>query len=342
MKIRRMFLKAEQRTSWIDVLKGVGIILVIVGHINTKGFLTQWIYTFHMPLFFALSGYSLKTFGKNTSFKKFFLKRSKTILWPFVLFRILLFIYWVAIESHFRSFDMGPIWFLIVLYFAELAAYPIFFQKNNRPLCIIVMDGLIGVVWFGLELTLPVNFYTTWFLRFINGLMWYIVGYICGIVECNIKRITLTSSQKKFLVSGFLLFSIIIAYFNPEVSMWSNSYGKSYVLFIFGGIIGSLWLGFVCRWFVINNRFLEYLGRNTITILAVHEPIKRIVLKLTEIGLQYFGIDITVGMLQENTLYSLLIAVMVLVVSSIIVHFLRQIKVCMPIGIRNNLMTFIR
>ena len=49
--------RAEQsRADWIDVLKGIGIILVVIGHVNTKGFLVQWLYTFHMPLFFALSG----------------------------------------------------------------------------------------------------------------------------------------------------------------------------------------------------------------------------------------------------------------------------------------------
>lgn len=41
----------ESRADWIDVLKGIGIILVVIGHVNTKGFLVQWLYTFHMPLF---------------------------------------------------------------------------------------------------------------------------------------------------------------------------------------------------------------------------------------------------------------------------------------------------
>lgn len=76
----------ESRADWIDVLKGIGIILVVIGHVNTKGFLVQWLYTFHMPLFFALSGYILYKFGKNIPFQKFLLKRTKSILWPFILF----------------------------------------------------------------------------------------------------------------------------------------------------------------------------------------------------------------------------------------------------------------
>lgn len=129
----RILLGAE----WIDVLKGIGIILVVIGHVNTKGFLVQWLYTFHMPLFFALSGYILYKFGKYIPFQKFLLKRTKSILWPFILFRLVLFIYWIVIESHFRDFDMGPIWFLIILYLAELVAYPIFYNKKSNSFWIV-------------------------------------------------------------------------------------------------------------------------------------------------------------------------------------------------------------
>lgn len=39
----------------IDVIKGIGIISVVIGH-STTGGLPQWLYYFHMPLFFVLSG----------------------------------------------------------------------------------------------------------------------------------------------------------------------------------------------------------------------------------------------------------------------------------------------
>ena len=279
--------RAEQsRADWIDVLKGIGIILVVIGHVNTKGFLVQWLYTFHMPLFFALSGYILYKFGKNIPFQKFLLKRTKSILWPFILFRLLLFIYWIVIESHFRDFDMGPIWFLIILYLAELVAYPIFYNKKSNSFWIVFVCCFVSVLWFALKLVLPASFLSSWFLRFLNGLIWYILGYICGIVEQDIRMISLASKQKIFLTSLLYLLSVAIGYLNPEVSMWSNSYGKNYLLFMLGGIIGSTWLGFVCKWFVTRNTFLQFLGQNTITILAVHEPIKRIVLKIAEMGTQ--------------------------------------------------------
>ena len=308
--------RAEQsRADWIDVLKGIGIILVVIGHVNTKGFLVQWLYTFHMPLFFALSGYILYKFGKYIPFQKFLLKRTKSILWPFILFRLLLFIYWIAIESYFRDFDMGPIWFLIILYLAELVAYPIFYNKKSNSIWIVSVCCLVAVLWFALKLMLPVNFLSSWFLRFLNGLMWYILGYVCGIVEQDIRMISLASKQKIFLTSLLFLLSVAIGYLNPGVSMWSNSYGENYLLFMLGGIIGSIWLGFVCKWFVTRNTFLQFLGQNTITILAVHEPIKRIVLKIAEMGTQRVGMNVTIAELQENTLCSLVVVAVVFAIS---------------------------
>lgn len=49
------------RDKSVDVLKGIGIILVILGHLDSSriggGFIT-YLYTFHVPLFFIASGYT--------------------------------------------------------------------------------------------------------------------------------------------------------------------------------------------------------------------------------------------------------------------------------------------
>lgn len=45
----------DKRIEWIDVAKGIGILLVILGHTFSMG-KVQPLYAFHMPLFFVLSG----------------------------------------------------------------------------------------------------------------------------------------------------------------------------------------------------------------------------------------------------------------------------------------------
>lgn len=51
----------EKRLNWVDYIKGIGIILVVIGHTTSIGDIWKtWIYTFHMPLFFCISGYLFK------------------------------------------------------------------------------------------------------------------------------------------------------------------------------------------------------------------------------------------------------------------------------------------
>lgn len=66
--------KKNQRIAWVDLLKGIAIIFVILGHIGqgleksgiTSFYsiaLNNFIYSFHMPMMFILSGYLRKGGG---------------------------------------------------------------------------------------------------------------------------------------------------------------------------------------------------------------------------------------------------------------------------------------
>lgn len=48
--------QAQFRLDWVDVARGIGIIAVVAGHVWTRGPMRDAIYSFHMPLFFLLSG----------------------------------------------------------------------------------------------------------------------------------------------------------------------------------------------------------------------------------------------------------------------------------------------
>lgn len=74
----------NKRIEWLDIAKGIGILLVILGHclnINQRSF--HLIFTFHMPLFFLLSGY---VFKDKVPFFKFIGKKFKTLIIPFLGF----------------------------------------------------------------------------------------------------------------------------------------------------------------------------------------------------------------------------------------------------------------
>lgn len=48
--------KAQFRLDWVDVARGLGIIAVVIGHVWTRGPVRDAMYSFHMPMFFLLSG----------------------------------------------------------------------------------------------------------------------------------------------------------------------------------------------------------------------------------------------------------------------------------------------
>lgn len=90
----------SQRIDFVDYAKGFGIALVVVGHTLRgvvgvvfeaapwTGVLDRWIYAFHMPLFFFLSGLFIeravaKPWGVSLGTK------AKTILYPYVIWSVL-------------------------------------------------------------------------------------------------------------------------------------------------------------------------------------------------------------------------------------------------------------
>ena len=72
----------KQRLVQYDILKGIGILLVITCHAGLGGFANFFIYTFHMPLFFFASG----CFFKDYPFAEFLKKNIKQLIIPYFLF----------------------------------------------------------------------------------------------------------------------------------------------------------------------------------------------------------------------------------------------------------------
>ncbi len=75
---------AGQRNHAMDLAKGVGILCVVVGHCAAPDFLTRFIYTFHMPLFFMAAGYFFTANRVEADPWQFVTRRFKGLYVPFV------------------------------------------------------------------------------------------------------------------------------------------------------------------------------------------------------------------------------------------------------------------
>jgi fucose 4-O-acetylase-like acetyltransferase len=89
------------RIDWIDTAKGLGIILVVVGHVMrgltaahvmdssfAVKFTDAWIYSFHMPFFFFLSGLFLFHSATKSSLREFISEKTRMIAYPYVVWSI--------------------------------------------------------------------------------------------------------------------------------------------------------------------------------------------------------------------------------------------------------------
>ena len=80
----------EQRVQWIDAVKGVGILLVILAHISPISNKVFWYLTYgFMPIFFVMAGFTSKSVcGYSEAIKK----KAKRLLVPYFVYGLLLIV----------------------------------------------------------------------------------------------------------------------------------------------------------------------------------------------------------------------------------------------------------
>ena len=71
----------SKRIEWLDIAKGITIILMVLGHSSIPKPISNWIWSFHMPLFFFASG--ICTDFERTGVMDFFCKKVMSIGRPF-------------------------------------------------------------------------------------------------------------------------------------------------------------------------------------------------------------------------------------------------------------------
>lgn len=123
------------RVNYIDFAKAFGIILVVVGHIVDTDTATKiWVYAFHMPLFFLLSGMTMKR--KTPSGRKeagsFVLGKIKALVIPYFIWGILYCNHTLKALRHLlrgsrqalkAAGSLTSLWFLPVLFLAAILLY---------------------------------------------------------------------------------------------------------------------------------------------------------------------------------------------------------------------------
>ena len=75
----------QERNQWMDIAKGITIILMVLGHTSIPDIASRFIWSFHMPLFFLASGW-MTNWRKCSGFGEYLTKKAKGILLPFMVY----------------------------------------------------------------------------------------------------------------------------------------------------------------------------------------------------------------------------------------------------------------
>lgn len=85
------------RYAWVDVLKFLGIYAIYVGHFGERaGAAESFVYVFHVPLFFLVSGF-FATRGRGLTFTGFLVKKATTVAIPYLLFCVIFLAFYVVL-----------------------------------------------------------------------------------------------------------------------------------------------------------------------------------------------------------------------------------------------------
>lgn len=79
----------KKRNDTASIVKAIGIILMVIGHSECPKYLNDYLYMFHMPLFFFCSGYFFKKPKDFYMVRTFVNKRIKGLYLPYIKWTLL-------------------------------------------------------------------------------------------------------------------------------------------------------------------------------------------------------------------------------------------------------------
>ena len=287
-----MATNSNTRIEWIDMAKGVGIFLVIAGHTFAYSN-CDFIYAFHMPLFFFLSGLVFNDKRYDT-FKEITVKKGKQLLFPWIIIYAislcvtLLIPMWRANMSlksmlfelytmNTNTINNSSIWYLVCLFFVFVLYYlfQIVLKKvdDKYVILILLVLGLALLyqrpIYKGVLVKydrLPMKFDTA-----LVGLMFF---YSAFRFKGFWMRL-LNSTNVLWLMFSVLLFAVGV-YFNGASNLNSLEFGNIPLIWYptaFAGIYSTVSLcviisrlsGKIISWF---KDFLKYYGVNSLVIFG--------------------------------------------------------------------------
>lgn len=329
----------NKRISYIDIARAFAILFIVLGHtlVHSEhcGLIFKFLYSFHVVMFFILSGYTFKI-KDNQSFFYFLKNKFIRIMIPYLIWSLLFLIPYILFGSKVSNdldvnstFDLkqllfnimygigsnsalkqnSSLWFLPALFSMEIIYYFIirFIDRNNKlKISVLIVSIVVGYASYYL-----MHFYIPWGLNTVLNLgCFFLIGYL--IMNSNIDNFI----SRWYFTIIFIIIGCVACYFNNTVQCIDYEYGD-YTLALISGFCLSIAFINISK-YINSNKILEYIGKNTMGILVFHKLI--ILIFQTKMG-------IISQLLSNSNLYLEVILSLVIVVLSVITSLVATIIV---------------
>ena len=278
-----VIISSVMRLAWIDKAKGVGMLLVILGHMHYphSDLVSKFIFAFHMPLFFFLSGF----LHKNNFGKEYVLRRIDALLVPYLIWSVVI---WGVNSSWGRQYmgefwdiplgnGYGITWFLSCLFIVDVAGAYVAHLFGRCVIYMIVVG--CGCVLLGNLHMIPV-------VECFNSALLAIGFWLIGWCYSKYKLVETIIKHFKWLMP--LIFAIGMMYlFNTKVDIRVGRIGNPLIAYpVALSWIILLLLG--VRFLGKRLSILDFIGRNSLLFMVVHWICPIVVIAM----LGMFGMDV--------------------------------------------------
>ena len=253
---------------WPDIAKGIGIILVVLGHGMFP--MHSLIDSFHMPLFFILAGMFLNL--KKYSISDYTIKRFIRVMIPLLVYGAIIGIYAMPMGREEVIHHLSSLWFLYTIFFASVLYFAI--RKILPVKAVHLLLLLIAVIIPIIPLTFigGGNSLALIVLRIVYAMLFIHLG---NMYMCNSK----TNDGNLWIVAlAFFVFAgcnylILKSYSNLNVSYYTCSLFLLPALLFWSVTLSGSYIVIRLSQLVKENKFLQFLGRNSLAIYAIHFPV---------------------------------------------------------------------
>lgn len=278
----------KERLKWVDFLKGIAIILVIIGHTLSPDSIGRMIInTFHMPLFFVLSGYTHSSPINWENFKNRIKSNIKRLLIPayliYALYQLCVaFMYknplklgQYMLSAFFASgIDIsinrmkinafGMPWFLVVLFLLRISFDAVrFLKKQVLELVLVYFVSLVGMSIGAKSLYLPFSFDLV-----MVSLIFYYFGWLFN--KINFHNLSVI----KICISLTVYLSIVI-YLNQnhlKFGLATRQYPLGWICLMMA-LVASFCLMTIAsnlKYKSTIGNIISMIGRNSMSLFVIH------------------------------------------------------------------------